>query len=358
MPPRTKRQPGVSEETEYPPVVSQEIPSRCCTDRMVTSHVTMALPCAWWVFTEFSSTYNEQLMDRIMAIIMTVAVALSVLYHLYHERVLCDAEKTYLLGATALLNVYMWVKGISVLSIAMGLPLLGVLQHVLTTSRASKRVYDERHHLCHHISGVYIAYCVFLIRTRAGATSLPAGHADISSAGLTAAREAVKSLASTDIAPPFPDVVVRMLNTVDKTFLATTVDSSPHLSLMKFTYHQPDEVIILSTQRGTKKFHHIQTNPKVRLRRTHPPRCTHTARALQHCTCTAHSLHTLTAHTRCPPTTRAAPKGGTALPRLPALHLQRPRFFVFGDSQRRGGGCLGSQRALLPGPPPERQRRV
>jgi hypothetical protein len=73
---------------------------------MVTSHLTMMLPCAWWVATEFNSTYGEQMMDRLMAMTMVVAVTLSILYHLYNERVLCEAERTYLFGATALLNVY------------------------------------------------------------------------------------------------------------------------------------------------------------------------------------------------------------------------------------------------------------
>jgi hypothetical protein len=158
---------------EYPPVVSQEIPSRCCRDRMLTSHITMVLPCAWWVLAEFNSEYPEQLMDRLMAMVMVVAVALSIIYHLYHERVLCDAENVYLLWATALLNVYMGMKSISFWAIAAGWPVLGVLKYVLLTSNASKRVYDERHHLCHHIAGVYIAYCVWLIRTREGAPRWP-----------------------------------------------------------------------------------------------------------------------------------------------------------------------------------------
>ena len=245
---------------EYPPVVSQEITSRCCHDRMVTSHISMVLPCVWWVFTEFNSTYNEQLKDRLMAMIMIVAVALSIIYHLYYERVLCNAETEYLLAATALLNVYMWSKGIAVLSIAAGLPVLGFLQYILSTSRTNngnKRVYNERHHWCHHIAGVYITFCVYLIRTRPG----------LGGAEFNYMTRAVNTFddPSTGIKPPFPGVVADMLRDCDQTFLATAVGSSPHLSLMKFTYYQPEEVIILSTQRGTKKFKFMETNPKVAL---------------------------------------------------------------------------------------------
>ena len=58
------------------------------------------------------------------------------------------------------------VKGVSWLAIAAGWPVLGLLRWVLATSRSSRDVYERRHPLCHHIAGVYIAYCVALIRMR------------------------------------------------------------------------------------------------------------------------------------------------------------------------------------------------
>lgn len=125
---------------------------------MLTSHITMVLPCAWWVVTEFSSSYSFQLLDHAMAVTMEIAVALSVIYHLNHEHVLCNAETGYMLGATAMLNVYMLLEGVS--AVAGGWPFLAVLHSVLESSRASKRLYDERHHICHRIAGVYIGYGV------------------------------------------------------------------------------------------------------------------------------------------------------------------------------------------------------
>jgi len=63
--------------------------------------------------------------------------------------------------------------------------------------------------------------------------------------------------------PPLPDEVVEVLRTSKLCYLATQADGNPHLSLMNFTYSRPDEVIILSTRRNTKKFFQIIDNPKV-----------------------------------------------------------------------------------------------
>jgi uncharacterized pyridoxamine 5'-phosphate oxidase family protein len=46
-------------------------------------------------------------------------------------------------------------------------------------------------------------------------------------------------------------------------YIIIQADGNPHLSLMNFTYSRPDEVIILSTRRNTKKFFQIVDNPKV-----------------------------------------------------------------------------------------------
>ena len=68
---------------------------------------------------------------------------------------------------------------------------------------------------------------------------------------------------SDDIYPPLPSEVVTTLETTRMCFLATQADGEPHLSLMRFSYYQPDEVIILTTRRNTKKFAQIVDNSKV-----------------------------------------------------------------------------------------------
>ena len=65
--------------------------------------------------------------------------------------------------------------------------------------------------------------------------------------------------------PPLPTCVVKMLHSARLCTLATSNDLSPHLSLMNFSYYQEDEVIILTTQRATKKFDMISNNPEVAL---------------------------------------------------------------------------------------------
>lgn len=70
---------------------------------------------------------------------------------------------------------------------------------------------------------------------------------------------------SGEYSPPLPKTVTDVLNVSKLCHLATAEDGEPHLSLMNFTYHQPDEVIIMSTRRDTKKFILLDANPKVSL---------------------------------------------------------------------------------------------
>eukprot|EP00554_Chaetoceros_debilis_P000676 CAMPEP_0194086430 /NCGR_PEP_ID=MMETSP0149-20130528/21114_1 /TAXON_ID=122233 /ORGANISM="Chaetoceros debilis, Strain MM31A-1" /LENGTH=228 /DNA_ID=CAMNT_0038769523 /DNA_START=23 /DNA_END=709 /DNA_ORIENTATION=+ len=59
------------------------------------------------------------------------------------------------------------------------------------------------------------------------------------------------------IRPPFPKAIRDMLSTARLAYLSTVNDNSAHLCLMRFTYlkdEEDGEVVILSTQRNTKKF--------------------------------------------------------------------------------------------------------
>ena len=76
---------------------------------------------------------------------------------------------------------------------------------------------------------------------------------------------ATSSLSSGLIKPPLPFHVVRLLEASQLCFLSTSHNNDPHLSLMNFTYYQPDEVIILCTKRETKKFRQIVKSNTVAL---------------------------------------------------------------------------------------------
>ena len=57
--------------------------------------------------------------------------------------------------------------------------------------------------------------------------------------------------------PPFPPIIRDMLSTCRLAYMSTVQGDSSHLCLMRFTYLKDEdegEVIILSTQRSTKKF--------------------------------------------------------------------------------------------------------
>ncbi|KAG5186739.1 hypothetical protein JKP88DRAFT_36281 [Tribonema minus] len=65
------------------------------------------------------------------------------------------------------------------------------------------------------------------------------------------------------IEPPLPPEVVALLHKCSLCYLSTFTDDHPHLSLMNFTYYQPDEVIIMSTRRDTKKYNLLQSSNNV-----------------------------------------------------------------------------------------------
>ncbi len=69
---------------------------------------------------------------------------------------------------------------------------------------------------------------------------------------------------SEDIFPPLPPTVVALLHSTRVCHLSTTSsDGLPHLSLMRFTYRQEEEVIIMTTRTDTKKYELLCSSPKV-----------------------------------------------------------------------------------------------
>jgi len=77
-----------------------------------------------------------------------------------------------------------------------------------------------------------------------------------------------ETLPSKVIRPPFPPVIRDMLSSARLAYLSTVDDNSSHLSLMRFTFlndEEDGEVVILTTQRKTKKFNILQKQDGVAL---------------------------------------------------------------------------------------------
>eukprot|EP00927_Polykrikos_kofoidii_P085784 TRINITY_DN9418_c0_g1_i1.p1 TRINITY_DN9418_c0_g1~~TRINITY_DN9418_c0_g1_i1.p1 ORF type:complete len:259 (-),score=34.76 TRINITY_DN9418_c0_g1_i1:46-822(-) len=75
-----------------------------------------------------------------------------------------------------------------------------------------------------------------------------------------------------EIRPPLPDAVVSLLHSTRLGYLSTAMvetnhqgNSTPHLSLMNFTYVQGDEVIIMTTRKDTQKYLNLLAHPHVAL---------------------------------------------------------------------------------------------
>jgi hypothetical protein len=69
------------------------------------------------------------------------------------------------------------------------------------------------------------------------------------------------------IKPPFPPIIVELLSKCRLAYMSTIdmEESSSHLSLMSFTFLPEEQVIVLSTQRKTKKYLMLQKQRGVSL---------------------------------------------------------------------------------------------
>jgi len=65
--------------------------------------------------------------------------------------------------------------------------------------------------------------------------------------------------------PPFPDTLIKLLQSSSLAYLSTTDGESPHLSLMNFTYDATRQVLVMTTRKDTLKATLLRQNPKVAL---------------------------------------------------------------------------------------------
>ena len=128
---------------------------------MMFSHIFMIMPCIWWMCIDVPDTDNTVFYSKLMSIIMTAAIICSYLYHYYYECILCNAEQTYMKFAIISLNIYMYLRNVSVFYILPGGVLLFVLkQSLIYCNCKTVEFYELYHPFCHYIAGLYIYYCV------------------------------------------------------------------------------------------------------------------------------------------------------------------------------------------------------
>ena len=132
---------------------------------MMFSHIFMIIPCIWWIYIDIPDTDASVFYSKIMAIIMTASIIFSYIYHYYYECILCYAEQTYIAFAIISLNIYMYLRNVSILYILPGGILLFALKKCLQFCNSDTiEHYETYHPVCHYIAGLYIFYCVWCLR--------------------------------------------------------------------------------------------------------------------------------------------------------------------------------------------------
>ena len=141
---------------------TNKITCRSHFSNMMFSHICMIIPCIWWIRIDNPETMNAVLYSKLMSMVMIVAIIASYIYHYYNECVLCSAETTYNKFAILCLNIYMYLRNVSIFYIVPGFTLLYALHRSLEYSNSqNKDFYELCHPFCHYIAGVYIYYCVW-----------------------------------------------------------------------------------------------------------------------------------------------------------------------------------------------------
>jgi hypothetical protein len=106
------------------------------------------------------------------------------------------------------------------------------------------------------------AACISLIRRRRKEKSELSASSSRSESSQTLSLATLASLT-----PPLPSIVQKLLSNAHLSYLSTSDAErrTSHLSLMRFTYLAQEEVIIMSTNRNTKKFDLLERQKGVAL---------------------------------------------------------------------------------------------
>ncbi len=150
------------EEIESNRTTDNKIITRSHFSIMMFSHICIIMPCSWWMRIDRPDTDNSIFYSKLMSIIMTTAIMIRYLYHYYNERILCDFEYEYMKFAIVCLNIYMYLRNVSIFYIIPGGGILYILnQSVHHCNSQNKKFYELYQPICNYIAGFYIYYCVW-----------------------------------------------------------------------------------------------------------------------------------------------------------------------------------------------------
>ena len=141
---------------------TNKIPHRSHLSNMMFSHIFMIMPCIWWIRIDRPHTDSDILYSKLMSMVMTSALIASYLCHYYNECILCNAETEYNKFAILCLNIYMYLRNVSIFYILPGGGILyGLHKSQDYSNSQNKDFYELYHPFCHYIAGLYIYYCVW-----------------------------------------------------------------------------------------------------------------------------------------------------------------------------------------------------
>jgi len=143
--------------------IFEEHEHREMTSHMIVSHVFILIPCLWWLFGPTEKIHLSIVLDKIMACVLTLSIAMSFTYHYYYEHVLCCIETNVNFISIIILNLYMYFRNVSLFHIAFGITFLYFLQMILEISR-EEGMFEPLHPFVHYVAGFYIFYCVYYLR--------------------------------------------------------------------------------------------------------------------------------------------------------------------------------------------------
>ena len=131
---------------------------------MLLSHFFILIPCMWWIFGYNKGDYLSHSIDKLMAIVLTLTIIMSFIYHYYYECILCNIEYNTMIFGVIILNLYMIYRGVQNMYIFFGFFILLILTYMVNIiSIATKSIYEMYHPYCHYVAGIYVAYCVYFI---------------------------------------------------------------------------------------------------------------------------------------------------------------------------------------------------
>lgn len=135
------------------------------TSHMIWSHIFLIAASLWWLFGKNDGPFLSHCFDKFMAIILTIAILMSLIFHYYYEKVLTNIERPAQILGVIVLNLYLIYRGVPYYFILFGLVILIFLDYIVKIySYEDNEVFEKYHPYCHYIAGFYVFYCVFFIQ--------------------------------------------------------------------------------------------------------------------------------------------------------------------------------------------------